>query len=377
MAAKSYIGIKNEKASNTLELHFTDYIYDGFDWETWEEKNLVQDTINKIKDAAPDKIKVVINSLGGDVMVGLALYNYIKSYKAEKEVEIIGFAASIASVMAMAADPGKLRMAKNAFMIIHAAWSLAMGNADEIREQAATLDKITNELADIYAQRSGKEAKHFKNLWKDGDHWMTGTEAMEEGLVDELFNAEPVKAGLDFNAHNFKHIPASIMNSAQPQEDHKSFFSNLKNEFMGLLDSFKAAIKGGKEDKKFDGVEKRDEVLNMVQEILAPVIAEIDTAIKNDGGGATPTPTPAPSTPATPSTPTPTPTPSPNPIPSEPNGPATGPAEDEVDIEAIKAENKRLKASLAAKVTQPEPANNGKNWANAKGVKIEYAKDED
>src|SRR5689334_16785658 len=132
---KSYIGIKNEASSDTLELHFTDYIYDGFDWNTWEYKNLVQDTINKIKAANPDKIKVVINSLGGDVMIGLALYNYLKNHKAEKEVEIIGFAASIASVMAMCASPGKLKMAKNAFMIIHAAWSYAVGNAAEMREQ--------------------------------------------------------------------------------------------------------------------------------------------------------------------------------------------------------------------------------------------------
>src|SRR5688572_6196609 len=128
MATKSYIWIKNEASSKTVELHFTDYIYDGFDFETWEYKNLVQDTINKIKDANPEKINVVINSLGGDVMIGLALYNFLKSYDAEINVEIIGFAASIASIIAMCADKGKLKMAKNAFMIVHAAWSGAVGN---------------------------------------------------------------------------------------------------------------------------------------------------------------------------------------------------------------------------------------------------------
>jgi ATP-dependent Clp endopeptidase proteolytic subunit ClpP len=364
---KSYIGIKNAADTSTLELHFTDYIYDGFDWETWEMTNLVQETINKIKDANPSKIKVVINSLGGDVMVGLALYNYIKNHKAEKEVEIIGFAASIASVMAMCADPGKLKMAKNAFMIIHAAWSMAVGNADEIREQAANLDKITNELADIYAQRSGKEAKHFTKLWKNGDHWMTGTEALEEGLVDELFNAEPVKAGLDFTAHNFKHIPAGLIAASveKPAEDHKTFFSSLKTDLMAIVDSFKAAIKGGKEDKKFENVAGKNEVLDMVEQILTPVINEIDTAIKNVDPKPEPTPTP-----------TPTPTPSPEPIPSTPTGPATGPAED--SVETIKAENKRLKAALAAKETKPEAGDADKVRAERmKGIKVSYAKDDD
>ncbi len=199
---KSFIGIKAEASTSTLELHFTDYIYDGIDWNTWEEINMVQDTIDAIKAANPTTIKVIINSLGGDVMIGLALYNYLKAYNATKEVEIIGFAASIASVMAMCASPGKLRMAKNSFMIIHAAHSSAYGNASEIRKQAETLDKVSNELAEIYAQRSGKAAADFTKMWAGGDKWLTGAEAKELGLVDELTNADPViNASLDFTGH--------------------------------------------------------------------------------------------------------------------------------------------------------------------------------
>lgn len=279
---KSYIGIKNETETSTLELHFTDFIYDGFDWNTWETVNLVQDTINKIKAANPTVIKIIINSLGGDVMIGLALYNYLKNYNAEKQVDIIGFAASIASIMAMCASKGKLRMAKNSFMIIHAAWSWAAGNAKEMRKQADDLDKVTNELADIYAQRSGKEASHFTDLWADGDYWMTGSEAKELGLVDELYNAEPINAKVDFSQYDFKNIPAALIKNDVKPDDNKTFLSQLNNQFMKIIDDLKAAIGAGKKDDKFKNVVNKDEILDMVEQVLTPIVNKIDAALEEE-----------------------------------------------------------------------------------------------
>lgn len=209
---KSYIGIRNSVDNSVVELFFTDFIFDTIDWQMMEVNNMVQDTIDKIKAANPSTIKVTINSLGGDVMIGLAVYNFLKNYNADVEVEIIGFAASIASVIAMSASKGKLKMAKNSFMIIHAASSDSGGNANDLREQAKVLDTISLEVADIYAQRTGKEAKYFTNLWHDGDYWMTGSEAKKIGLVDELMNAEPITAKVDLASYGFKNIPTKIFN---------------------------------------------------------------------------------------------------------------------------------------------------------------------
>lgn len=277
---KFYIGIKNEVSSNTLELYFTDYIYDGWDWSTFEPVNMVQDTIDKIKAANPSTIKIIINSLGGDVMIGLALYNYLKAYEAVKEVEIIGFAASIASIIAMCASSGKLRMATNSFMIIHAAWGYAAGNADEMREAADNLEKVTNELAEIYAARSGKhDAAYFKDLWKDGDHWLTGKEAIEIGLADELINAPVVNAHVDLSLYNFKHIPDSIKNAS---EDHKGFFSSIKSEFMKLIDTLKNAVTGAKSDNKTDNITNKQEILDLVQSVLTPFAEAIDEKLPDE-----------------------------------------------------------------------------------------------
>lgn len=208
---KSYIGIKASVDNSVVELFFTDYIFDGFDWETWDTTNLVQDTIDKIKAAKPTTIVVTINSLGGDVMIGLAIYNFLKAYDANVEVQIIGFCASIASVMAMSASKGKLKMAKNSFMIIHQASSGAYGNAVEMRKQADVLETISGQLAEIYAQRAGKEATYFTDLWADGgDVWLTGKEAKKMGLVDELTNAAPVEARVDLAAFGLKNIPTNV-----------------------------------------------------------------------------------------------------------------------------------------------------------------------
>lgn len=275
--SKSYIGIKNDASTSTLELHFTDYIYDGFNWDTWETINLVQDTIDKIKAANPTIIKVVINSLGGDVMIGLALYNYIKDYKAAKEVDIIGFAASIASIMAMVADPGKLRMAKSSFMIIHAAWSYAMGNAKEMRQQAENLDKVTNELASIYAQRSGKDAKYFTDAWADGDYWMTASEAKDIGLVDEIYNAEPINAKVDFSNYNFRNVPAALLNAAEvPVDEQNPIFKFFNKQYMKLTDMLNNIVNNAKTDKKFEKIENREEILNMVADVFKPFAEAAD-----------------------------------------------------------------------------------------------------
>ncbi len=264
-----YVGIKNEVSSGILELYFTDFIYNTWDWNTYEENNMVQDTIDQIKAANPTLIKIIINSLGGDVMIGLALYNYLKAYKAPKEVDIIGFAGSIASTLAMCGDT--INMAKNSFMIIHAAWSGAVGNADEMRKSADNLDKVSDELADIYAQRSGKhDAAFFKALWKNGDYWMTGTEAKEMGLVTNLTNAIEVSASVDPKAYGYKNIPEAVLHAAAQPETQQTFFNHLEDKLMKLFDSLKATITGTKEDKKFDTVTNKEEILDLVNAVLQP-----------------------------------------------------------------------------------------------------------
>ena len=90
-----------------------------------------------------------INSPGGDVFAGLAIYNALKGSGKEIVVKVMGVAASAASLIAMAGD--KIVMPKNTFLMVHNPWSVAMGNAEELRQTADTLDKIGESLKATYA----------------------------------------------------------------------------------------------------------------------------------------------------------------------------------------------------------------------------------
>ena len=377
---KSYIGIKNEAETSTLELHFTDFIYDGFDWETWETTNLVQETIDRIKAANPSKIKVVINSLGGDVMIGLALYNYIKAYKAEKEVDIIGFAASIASIMAMVADPGKLRMGKSTFMIIHAAWSYAVGNAKDMRKQADDLDKVTNELASIYAQRSGKDIKYFTDLWADGDYWMTASEAKEIGLADEIYNSEPINAKVDFSKYNFRNVPAALLDSTEAIPDEQNpIFKFFNKQYMKLTDMLNSIVNNAKTDKKFEKIETRDAVLDMIAEVFKPFAEAADAQSEEKPAEEKPAETTTTETKPTEEKPTETKPAETKPGEEKPVETETKPVEDKTlaDLQArldkMEKENKQLRDSLAGKTTQPANDKGSTKNAGFNKAKVEYA----
>ncbi len=100
------------------------------------------------------ELDIYINSGGGDVFAGFAIYNMLKRHTAKKTVYVDGLAASVASVIAMAGD--KIIMPENAMLMIHNAWAVAKGNKAKLRKIADEMDKIDGMLAGIYAARTGK-----------------------------------------------------------------------------------------------------------------------------------------------------------------------------------------------------------------------------
>lgn len=242
----------NNAVDNELELYFLDLIYNvaEFDWwtGTMTEGNIVEDVISQVKSANPSKIKCYIDSQGGDANIGIAIYNFLKNYNAKVEVEVIGMAGSIASVLAMAANKGKLNMARNAFMVIHRAWGAGVGNSDDLRQQADVLDKYTDQICDIYAQRTGKTVDEIKGLIANGDYWMTGTEAKDLGFCDNLLNDNAqfqVAARVKTLDPNYKNIPQNLLG----EETQPSILNLLKEEVMNvktLVSNFINGLKGTK-----------------------------------------------------------------------------------------------------------------------------------
>jgi ATP-dependent Clp endopeptidase proteolytic subunit ClpP len=230
MKKDRYIAIRNQADSDTLELYFLDVIQDNYDWYTGSSSK-VQEIIDKVNYYKPSKIKVIIDSEGGDASTGIAIYNFLKRCDAKVEVEILGLAASIASVIAMAANKGKLRIARNAFIMIHKAEGASWGTSEEMRRYADLVDLYTSQIVDIYSQRTGKPVEEINTLIESGDYWMAGEEAVAQGFADETFNDTPnlqIAARLD--PSKYTNIPAQIRAQMKPSSEEteetvtKSFF---------------------------------------------------------------------------------------------------------------------------------------------------------
>ncbi|CCK82922.1 ATP-dependent Clp protease proteolytic subunit [Lactobacillus equicursoris 66c] len=155
-------------------------------------------------------IDLHINSGGGDVFEGLAIYNLLKASPNHITVYIDGLAASIASVIAMAGD--RIYIPANAMLMVQAPWTSAQGNAKELRKLATDLDQLAESMKDIYIDRTGGRVNR-QTITKlmDQETWLTGSEALEYGLADEVLNPVKVAACLTHEqAKMFKRVPEVV-----------------------------------------------------------------------------------------------------------------------------------------------------------------------
>lgn len=174
--------------------------------DRWNEDGVIaSDFVRDINALNVDTINLRINSYGGSVPDGLAIYNALKRHRAAVAVFVDGVAISCASYIAMAGDT--ITMAKNAQMMIHAPWSFAGGNAVELREQADVLDRYAKAMASAYADKSGKTYEDSLAILSDGkDHWFLADEAVAEGFADAVGEEVAVAASLvnSFDLSRFK-----------------------------------------------------------------------------------------------------------------------------------------------------------------------------
>ncbi|EEL69660.1 head maturation protease, ClpP-related [Bacillus mycoides] len=149
----------------------------------WFSENNAEAVRRKIQDVKAEKIHVHINSGGGSAFDGVAICNLLKQHDAEIIVHIDGWAASAASVIAMAGD--KIVMPSNTMMMIHQASTIEYGNADLFEKTARDLRKIDSALAASYKKRFVGTDEELRQLLKD-ETWLTAEEAVALGLADEI-----------------------------------------------------------------------------------------------------------------------------------------------------------------------------------------------
>ena len=180
-----------------------------------------EDFATELAALTASEIEVQINSPGGDVFDGLAIYNALRAHPARVVTRVDGIAASAASIIAQAGDHRV--MTQHAQMMIHEAWGVAVGPAQELRDFADLLDKQNDVLAQIYAYRAAREdrpAEFFRALMAQGDTYLTDVETVDHGLADEILVPDrrdaPAPATAALGADEIRALIVDVLAEREP-----------------------------------------------------------------------------------------------------------------------------------------------------------------
>lgn len=196
--------VKNEAERATV------YIYGtiGEDWNP-DDENRAKQFSQTLAELSPKPLDIRIDSTGGDVYEGFAIASAIQRYEGETHAFVDGIAASAASYIAVMAD--KVTMNDFSMIMIHNAWTIAIGNRNELRELADRMENIDSTIAGIIAARSSLDLDQVKEAM-DAETWYTGNDALEAGMCDEVIETgQRIAASLDKAvAKHFRNIPESL-----------------------------------------------------------------------------------------------------------------------------------------------------------------------
>ncbi|QGH35140.1 Clp protease ClpP [Gracilibacillus salitolerans] len=196
------------------------FIYGDIERYQWLEEDTTASSFKQDLDALGDvsNINVHINSPGGAVFEGIAIHNMLKSHSATVNVFVDALAASIASVIAMAGD--QIHMYKNSMMMIHNAWTIALGNSNELRKKADDLDRINQSAVQSYLQKAGEKLNEDKlKQLLDDETWLSAEEAQEIGLNDVVLEENQAVASVSEDLFKqYKNVPKVLQKKVDKQE---------------------------------------------------------------------------------------------------------------------------------------------------------------
>jgi len=191
------------------------YLYGivGYDFSSLDFIRAFNLATSKIK-----KVNVRVNTVGGDVLEGIAIFNAIRNSGIEVTIYIDGLAASMGSVIVMAGN--KILMSKYAKLMTHRVKGGAYGDADQLKNVAKNVEDVENDIIDIYAKRTGLSKKDIKNKYiKSGiDNWINASDAKNQGLIDDVYDGEPID------------LPKDLSNQSDVKRFINQSIVNIKNK---------------------------------------------------------------------------------------------------------------------------------------------------
>lgn len=174
----------------------------------WMDGIGAEEFARELKALKVTDITARINSGGGSVFEGQAIYNSLVNHPARVNVVIDGIAASIASVIAMAGD--NISITEGSHIMVHKPWSMAVGDANSMRKEAEVLDSLESGIIDIYAARTGKSREKLEK-WVSEETWFKGAAAVDAGFADNVIPAKRKENFAKSNILNYYlHLPIDI-----------------------------------------------------------------------------------------------------------------------------------------------------------------------
>jgi ATP-dependent Clp protease protease subunit len=159
-------------------------IYDVIGEDFWSGGGFTAKRMSAaLRSIGKNDVTVKINSPGGDMFEGIAIYNLLREHPAKVTIDVMGWAASAASIIAMAGD--EIRMGLGTFMMVHNAWGVVIGNRHDMRDAADLFEGFDSAIVDIYAARAKIERKQIEKLM-DAETFMGPSEAVEKGFADSI-----------------------------------------------------------------------------------------------------------------------------------------------------------------------------------------------
>ncbi len=212
-----------EDEKNTLS------ILDAIGFDPWSGEGVTAKRISAaLRTMGGADVTVNMNSPGGDMFEGLAIYNILREYKGHVTVKVLGLAASAASIIAMAGD--EIQVARSGFLMIHNGWTIAAGNRHQFREVADMMEPFDAAMGDIYSARTGGDLKAMQKLM-DAETWIGGSAAVDQGFADALLDSDSIKEGPKAQAGLIaaRKLDLLLAKQGMPRSERRSLIQEIKS----------------------------------------------------------------------------------------------------------------------------------------------------
>lgn len=213
--------------------------------ETWDGFGVTGRRVGALLRSAGEREVIVnINSPGGDVFEGLAIYNMLRAHKGEVTVRIVGLAASAASIVAMGGD--RVEIARAGFLMIHNTWVMAVGDRNDLTTIAGQLAAFDEVMAELYAVRTRMAADEIGKMM-DRETWISGKAAIEQGFADQLLASDQIAVDANARAEaprmkNLAKIEAAMARGGLPRSERRSLIKEITSTPSAAEDDMPRAV---------------------------------------------------------------------------------------------------------------------------------------